>query len=97
MTLCDSALDKFGGTQKEASKWQWTIKGDEILWRRQEQEWKLKIDADPGKYPKEIDLTYLSGPFKDKKCQGMYEWGGHDRESLLISIQDPGSNRAPAI
>lgn len=91
MTLCDSMLETFGATQQEASKWQWTIKGDEILWNRQGDVWKLKLDVDPSKAPKEMDLTYLSGPFKGAKCLGMYEFGGVDRQSLLISIQDPGS------
>ncbi len=27
VTLCDSVLGTFGGTQEEVSKWQWTIKG----------------------------------------------------------------------
>ncbi len=91
MTACDSTLRTFGATQQEASKWQWTIKGDEILWSRQGDVWKLKLDVDPSKLPKEMDLTYLSGPFKGAKCLGMYEFGGVDRQSLMIAIQDPGS------
>lgn len=91
MTLCDSTLETFGATQQDASKWEWTIKGDEILWNRQGDVWKLKLEVDPSKAPKEIDLTYLSGPFMGAKCLGMYEFGGVDRQSLHIAIQDPGS------
>jgi uncharacterized protein (TIGR03067 family) len=94
MTLCDSVLGTFGATQEEASKWKWTIKGDEILWNRQGDVWKLKLDVDPSKSPKEMDLTYLSGPYKGKKCLGMYKFGGVDRQSLMISIQDPGATVA---
>jgi hypothetical protein len=39
MTLCDSMTGSFGATQQEAKKWQWTIKGDEIVWSRQNQLW----------------------------------------------------------
>lgn len=91
MTLCDSALRTYGATQEEASKWQWTIQGDEVLWNRQVEVWKLKLDVDPSKRPREMDLTYLSGPFQGEKCLGMYEFGGMDEQSLLIAIQDPGA------
>lgn len=91
MELCDSTTETFGGTQQEVSKWQWTIKGDEILWSRQDQLWKMKLEVDPSKSPNEIDLTYLDGPYKGKKCQGMYVLGGVDGQTLMISIQDPGS------
>ncbi|MEI8382411.1 MAG: TIGR03067 domain-containing protein, partial [Planctomycetota bacterium] len=92
MTLCDSALPTFGATQPEASKWQWTISGDEVLWNRQGEVWNLKLDVDPSKRPREINLTYLSGPFQGEKCMGIYEFGGVDEQSFNISIQDPGAN-----
>lgn len=103
MQLCDSTLQTFGGTQQEASKWQWTIKDDEILWSRQGDVWKLRLHVDPSKKPSgmdltyvtgpfEMDLTYLTGPFKDAKCGGIYGWGGVDGQSLMIAIQDPGSD-----
>lgn len=91
MDLCDSTLAAFSATQEEAAKWQWTIKGDEILWSRQGEIWKVKLDVDPTGSPKEMDLTYLSGPFQGAKCLGMYEFGGIDGQSLLISMQDPGA------
>jgi uncharacterized protein (TIGR03067 family) len=91
MELCDSALGGYGASQQAASKWQWTIKGDEVLWNRQGEVWKLKLAVDPSKRPREMDLTYLSGPFQGEKCLGMYEFGGIDEQSLLIAIQDPGA------
>eukprot|EP00456_Euglypha_rotunda_P022562 TRINITY_DN18_c0_g1_i2.p1 TRINITY_DN18_c0_g1~~TRINITY_DN18_c0_g1_i2.p1 ORF type:complete len:467 (+),score=65.15 TRINITY_DN18_c0_g1_i2:573-1973(+) len=91
LTLCDSALKTYGATQQEASKWQWTIKGDEVLWNRQGEVWKLKLAVDSSKRPREIDLTYLTGPYQGEKCLGMYEFGGIDDQSLLIAIQDPGA------
>ncbi|MDB5345045.1 MAG: TonB domain/peptidase domain protein [Schlesneria sp.] len=91
VTLCDSALRTYGATQQEAEKWKWTIKGDEVLWSRQGEVWKLKLAVDPSKRPREIDLTYLTGPFQGEKCLGMYEFGGIDEQSLLIAIQDPGA------
>lgn len=92
MTLCDSMTETFGGTQSEASNWKWTIKGDEILWSRQGRLWKMKFDVDPTKSPKEIDLTYVVGPFRGEKCLGMYEFSDLDGQGLHISIQDPGSD-----
>lgn len=104
MELCDSTHQTFGGTQQEASQWQWTIKDDEILWSRQGEVWKLKLDIDPSKSPREMnkltynigpfemDLTFLSGPFQGARCKGIYGFGGVDGHSLMIAIQDPGSD-----
>lgn len=103
MQLCDSTHETFGGTQQEASKWQWTMKDDQILWSRQGDVWKLKLHVDPPKSPREMDLTYhtapfemdltfLTGPFQGAKCQGIFGWGGVDKQSLMIAIQDPGSD-----
>jgi uncharacterized protein (TIGR03067 family) len=52
----------------------------------------MKLEVDPTKSPNHIDLTYLDGPFQGKKCLGMYVFGGVDGQSLMISIQDPGSD-----
>lgn len=92
MELCDSAAEGFGAPQQEVGKWRWTVKGNEITWGRGGEEWKLSLKVDPSKKPMEIDLTYLSGPFKDEKALGMYEWGGIDGKTLMISIQDPGAD-----
>ncbi len=89
--LCDSVTKTLGAPQFEAEKWRWAINGDEILWSREGEEWKLTLNVDPNKSPKEIDLTYLSGPFKGKKCLGVYDWEGAGRKGLRISIQDPGA------
>ncbi|HZZ79542.1 MAG TPA: TIGR03067 domain-containing protein [Gemmataceae bacterium] len=92
MTLCDSEAELLDVSQQEVSKCRWTIEGDEITWGRKGEEWKVRLHVDPSKTPKEIDLTFLSGPLKGQKCLGMYEWGGIDGKSFNISIQDPGSN-----
>ncbi len=103
MQLCDSTHKTLGGTQQEVLKWQWTIKDDVILWNRQGEVWMLKLNVDPPKSPREIDLTflaapfemdltYLDGPFKGAKCRGIFGWEGVDRQSLMIAIQDPGSD-----
>lgn len=90
--LCDSAAEGFGAPQKDVGKWRWTVRGDEITWGRQGEEWKLSLKVDPDKKPMEIDLTHLSGPFRGEKALGMYEWGGTDGKTLMISIQDPGAD-----
>jgi uncharacterized protein (TIGR03067 family) len=89
--LCDSVNQTLYARQVEVLKWRWNVKGDEILWSRQGEEWKLKLKVDGTKRPRAIDLTYDSGPFKGETCQGMYEWGGIDGKSLMIAIQDPGA------
>lgn len=91
MELCDSVNQTLDDRQEEVLRWRWVVRGNEILWGRRGDEWKLKLKVDPSKTPKEIDLTYLSGPFKGETCLGMYEWGGIDGKSLLIAIQDPGA------
>lgn len=91
MELCDSVNQTLYARQVEVLKWRWNVKGNEIVWSRQGEEWKLKLKVDGTKRPKAIDLTYDTGPFKGETCQGMYEWGGIDGKSLMIAIQDPGA------
>ncbi|MBS0263608.1 MAG: HEAT repeat domain-containing protein, partial [Planctomycetes bacterium] len=103
MELCDSTLPTYGGTQQEASQWQWTIKDDEILWSRQGDVWKLKLNLERAQSPRaldptfhsapyEMDLTFLDGPYQGAKCAGLLGWGGVDGQSLMLAIQDPGSD-----
>ena len=94
MELCDSVNPTLHATQAEVAKWRWNIKGNELVWSLQGEEWKAKLKIDASRRPKAIDVTYESGPFKGETCLGMYEWGGIDGKSLMIAIQDPGS-RAP--
>jgi uncharacterized protein (TIGR03067 family) len=89
--LCDSANKQLGAEPFLAKKWRWTVKGDEILWHREGEVWKLKLAVEPEKSPMQIDLTYLSGPFAGKKTLGIYEWGGTNGKTLKISNQDPGA------
>jgi uncharacterized protein (TIGR03067 family) len=92
--LCDTANKTLYASNAELRrKWRWTIKGDEITWAFKGEEWKLTFRVDPTKTPKEFDFTYMSGPFKGEKCQGIYDWGGVDGKSLEIAIQDPGAKK----
>jgi uncharacterized protein (TIGR03067 family) len=89
---CVSNVPGFGAEPQEVQKWRWTVLGEVITWSRQGEEWSIRLTVDPTRKPMEIDLTYLSGPYKDEKCLGMFEWGGTDGKTLCISIQDPGTN-----
>ena len=92
MNTCDSENMKLYAPQKEATTWRWAVKGNEIAWSRSSGEvWHLTFKVNPEKSPKEIDLTYLDGPFKGQTCLGMYEWGGVEKNALLKSVQDPGA------
>lgn len=71
---------------------QWVIKGNEITrTSRDGEEAKLSFTIDPTKAPKHIDVTFLSGPQKGRKCQGMYERGGLNGVMLYFCMTDPGS------
>jgi uncharacterized protein (TIGR03067 family) len=89
--LCDTLNQTLYGRQEEVLKWRWVVKGSEILWSRRGEEWNLSLKVDATRAPREMELTYKSGPFKGQTCLGMYEWGGIDGKSLMIAIQDPGS------
>ena len=93
MGLCDSATEGFGDKQAVVRDWRWDFRGNEITWARSHGEvWKMKFTVDQTKTPKEIDLTYLDGPHKQKKSLGRYRWGGLDGKTLQISVQDPGAD-----
>ena len=95
MHVCDSATEGFGDTQKVVRNWRWVIRGDRVFWSRSRGElWQMKLSVDATKSPKEIDLTYLDGPYKGKKSLGMYRWGGIDGKMLQLSVQDPGASVA---
>src|SRR5579863_5282049 len=95
MNTCDSENRTLSAPQKEVSTWRWEVKGNAITWSRSDnQVWHLTFKVDLTKLPKEIDLTYLDGPFKGKTCLGMYEWAGIEQNALLMSLQDPGAEVA---
>ncbi|MDA1049938.1 MAG: TIGR03067 domain-containing protein [Planctomycetota bacterium] len=95
MDLCDSETKDFGDSQDVVKQWRWAIHENEIKWIRSGGEvWKLTFAVDPAKSPKEIDFTFLDGPHKGEKCLGMYEWGGVNKNMLLMSVQDPGATVA---
>lgn len=57
------------------SKWRWQVEGNEIHWTGMKvPDVKLSFTVDPSKSPRQIDLTFLDGPHKGKKLQGMYEF-----------------------
>jgi uncharacterized protein (TIGR03067 family) len=70
-------------------RWRWTIKGEEISWGRDGQEWKVKFKIDPAQSPPQIDLTFLDGPHKGEKWRGIYDWDRKEQKSLNILFQDP--------
>lgn len=45
------------------------------------QNWTALLKLDASKKPKEIDLNYLNGPFKDKACKGIYL---HEKDAFKI-------------
>jgi uncharacterized protein (TIGR03067 family) len=53
-----------------------TIKGDKYIIKVGEMTHETTIKIDPGKKPKEIDMTFLDGPNKDKTLKGIYEIDG---------------------
>lgn len=70
---------------------QWKVKGNEITWvGNQGEEVRLAYTIDPTKAPKQIDVTFLNGPHKGKKCPGIYERGGVAGVLLWLCLNDPG-------
>ncbi|MFO0879793.1 MAG: sigma-70 family RNA polymerase sigma factor [Gemmataceae bacterium] len=68
----------------------WVVGGNEITWTAPSgEEVKLSFAVDPAKHPKEIDVTFLTGPHKGLRCPGVYEWveGG----GLWLCLADPGA------
>jgi uncharacterized protein (TIGR03067 family) len=91
VNTCDSATKGFGDKLAVVRDWRWDVRGNEIVWARSHGKvWKMTFTIDPSKTPKEIDLTYLDGPYKGKKSLGRYRWGGIGGKTLWISVQDPG-------
>ncbi len=86
---CRSEAETLRVSAYDSRRWRWTIKGDEISWGREGQEWKVKFQIDPAQTPPQIDLTFLNGPFKDEKCLGIYGWDGKEQKSLKILFRDP--------
>jgi uncharacterized protein (TIGR03067 family) len=92
MDICDSENATLHAPQQEVKTWKWAIDGDQIAWSRSEGEvWKLTFSIDPTKSPAQMDLTYLDGPFKGVTCQGVYQWGGVNKDMLMLALQDPGA------
>lgn len=81
--------EKWPAKPDEYQKWQWTIQGREIIWTRPAHEAvRLSFTVDPTASPRQIDLTFLNGPDKGEKCQGIYFASRHE---IQLCFQDPGA------
>jgi hypothetical protein len=50
---------------------------------------KLTFTIDPTESPKQIDVKFVSGPFRGKESQGIYKSGGASGKSLWLCLTDP--------
>jgi uncharacterized protein (TIGR03067 family) len=68
-----------------------TIKGDKYIIKVEDNTYKCTIKLDPSKDPKEIDMTFLDGPNKDKTGKGIYVL---EKDTFKICrALDPGKDR----
>lgn len=73
------------------SAWRWSIERNEIAWTDMKiDDVKLSFTLDPSKFPKQIDLTFLDGPYKGKTLRGIYKFGFGN--SCDICVADPDGN-----
>jgi len=73
-----------------ASEQQWIIKGNEITWINQSgREENRTFTIDPTQSPKQFNVKFVSGPFRGKNCQGIYERGDVSGKMLSICLTDP--------
>jgi uncharacterized protein (TIGR03067 family) len=78
----------------EGSELRWTIAGNEISWTsRAGEEIKASFTIDSRQHPKQMNLTFLSGPDKGQTCPGIYQRGDLDENILWICIADPSSKK----
>lgn len=66
----------------------WTFKGSEVTFEDANAPGKSSFKLDPGKNPKEIDLTGLDGPQKGKTILGIYKLEG---KRLTICVRGVGT------
>ncbi|MBI1313696.1 TIGR03067 domain-containing protein [bacterium] len=78
----------------EGSELRWTVKQNEITWTSPSgQEIKASFTIDPQQRPKQIDLTFLSGPDKGVTCPGIYQRDDLDENILWLCLADPGADK----
>lgn len=71
--------------------WRWSFKGNEIAWTGMKiDDVRISFTLDPSKSPKQIDLTFLDGPYKGKALRGIYKFGFGN--SCDICAADPDAN-----
>jgi RNA polymerase sigma factor (sigma-70 family) len=76
----------------QGSERKWVIQGNEITWTDLDgREVKASFTIDADTVPRQIDLTFLSGPHKGEKCPGLYERSGQGGTGLRLCLADPGS------
>ena len=68
-----------------------TIKGDKYSIKVKDDTYQCTIKLDPTKDPKQIDMTFLDGPNKDKTGKGIYVL---EKDTFKICrALDPGKDR----
>jgi uncharacterized protein (TIGR03067 family) len=68
-----------------------TIRGDKYTLVSRNKQHEVELKLDPSKSPKEIDMTFLDGPNKDRVGKGIYEING-DKLKICRSL-DPQDER----
>ena len=77
------------------SELQWMMNGNEITWTNKSgEEIKASFTIDPRKRPKQIDLTFLTGPDRGETCPGIYQRDDLDENILWLCMADPESKAA---
>ncbi|MBX3445060.1 MAG: TIGR03067 domain-containing protein, partial [Planctomyces sp.] len=80
--------DAWPAESEELPAWRWTIQGREIVWNRPDREpIRIAYTLDPTASLPRIDLTFLSGPHKGQRCEGVYLASRH---KIDICFQEPG-------
>jgi uncharacterized protein (TIGR03067 family) len=73
--------------------WRWTVKENEIAWTGMHiDDVHLSFQLDPSKSPRQIELTFLNGPWKGTTVHGIYKFGFGGRCDICFA--DPNS-KAP--
>jgi uncharacterized protein (TIGR03067 family) len=84
--------DATTASAKDVKGMKWSFKGTEITASDPDgTTTKMSFTVEPGKKPKEIDVTCLDGPFKGKVLLGIYEL---DEGHLRVCLPDPTAKKS---